>query len=162
MYPWVALPPKSLYSIYTGQGLNANNQSFHQFYSPTISVDLCLFSYYHHALGYHYELVHLAVFVGHVQTISAGVEQVFLQLALSLGYHVYHHFKLDPFLCARKSNATNAFLQHLIVFVYHHLLLYIRKQELDQINCLLQKHRMNWAHKWIVKLEPNECCIWFQ
>ena len=79
------------------------------------SAGPCLSSYYHRALGFHYALVPLAVSVGHVQTISASVGQAFLQLVLSLAYHVYHHFELDPSLYARKSNATCAFLQDLTV-----------------------------------------------
>ena len=33
----------------------------------------------------------------------------------AIAYPVYHHFELDPSLYAHKSNATCAFLQHLIV-----------------------------------------------
>ena len=39
----------------------------------------------------------LEVSVGHVQIISTGVGQAFLQLVLPLIYHVYHRSELDPF-----------------------------------------------------------------
>ena len=67
------------------------------------------------ALGFHYAPVPLEVSVGHVQTISTGVGQAFLQLMLPLIYHVYHRSELDPFLYDRKSNATYAFPRHLTV-----------------------------------------------
>jgi hypothetical protein len=65
-----------------------------------------LSSHCYRALGYHYALAPLEVFVGHVQTISTDVVQVFLQLVLPLGYHIYHHSGLNPFLYDYKSNAT--------------------------------------------------------
>ena len=40
-------------------------------------VFLCLSSHYYPGLGFHYALVPLEVFVGHVQTISTSVEQAF-------------------------------------------------------------------------------------
>ena len=67
------------------------------------------------SLEFHYALVSLEVSVGHVQTISTGVGQAFLQLVLPLIYHVYHHSKLDPFLYDHKSNATYVFPRHLAV-----------------------------------------------
>jgi hypothetical protein len=48
------------------------------------------------------------VSVAHVQTISTGVGQAFLQLVLPLAFHVYHRSKLDP-LYGHKSNATYTF-----------------------------------------------------
>jgi hypothetical protein len=72
---------------------------------------LCLPSYCYHVLGSHYALGS----VGHVQTILAGVGQAFLQLVLTLAYHIYHHSKLNLFLYGHKSNATYTFLQHLSI-----------------------------------------------
>ena len=57
----------------------------------------------------------LEVSIGHVQTISTGVGRAFFQLVLPLTYHVYHRSELDPFLYARKSNATYTFPRHLTV-----------------------------------------------
>ena len=84
---------------------------FHPFKSPLLSlpkstsVFLCLSSRYYPSLGFHYAPVHLEVSVAHVQTISTGVGQAFLQLALPLISHEYHRSELDPFLYDRKSNA---------------------------------------------------------
>jgi hypothetical protein len=69
-------------------------------------------SYYYHTLGFHYTRVSLEVSIGHVQTISTGVGQTFLQLVLSLAYHTYCRFRLDT-LYGHKSSATYAFSQHL-------------------------------------------------
>lgn len=41
-------------------------------------------------------LASLEVFIEHVQIISTGVEQVFLQLVLPLPYHLYHCLYLIP------------------------------------------------------------------
>ena len=81
----------------------------------SISVFLYLSSYYWLDLGLHNALVHLEVSFGHDQITSIDVGQVFLQLVLPLGDHVYHHSKLGPFLCDHKSIAIYAFLQHSIV-----------------------------------------------
>ena len=70
---------------------------------------------YYPGLGFHYAPVPLEVSVGHVQTISTGVGQAFLQLVLPLIYHVYHRFELDPFLYDRKSNAKDEFSRHLSI-----------------------------------------------
>jgi hypothetical protein len=58
-------------------------------------------------------LVPLEVSIRNIKTISPGIGQAFLQLVLTLAYHVYHHLGLDPFLYGHKSNATYAFSQHL-------------------------------------------------
>jgi hypothetical protein len=80
--------------------------------SMSTLVFLFPFSHCYHALGSHYALASLEVFVENVQTISTHVGQVFLQLVLLLAYHVYHHFGLNP-LYGHKSNATYASLQRL-------------------------------------------------
>jgi hypothetical protein len=41
-------------------------------------------------------LLPLEVSVGHVQTISTDIGQVFVQLMLRLAYHLYHRSGLDP------------------------------------------------------------------
>ena len=73
------------------------------------SVFLSLSSRYYPGLGFQYAPVPLEVSVRHVQTISTGVGQAFIQLVLPLIYHVYHRSELDPFLYDRKSNATYTF-----------------------------------------------------
>jgi hypothetical protein len=51
------------------------------------------------------------VSVGHIQAISIGGRQTFLQWVLSLKYHIYYCSRLDLFLYDHKFNATYAFLQ---------------------------------------------------
>jgi hypothetical protein len=50
-------------------------------------------------------VVPLEVSIGHVQTISIDVGQVFLQLVLLVIYHVYHHSELDFFSRTRRRTA---------------------------------------------------------
>jgi hypothetical protein len=69
-------------------------------------VFLLLSSYCYRALGFHYAMVPLEVFAGHIQIISTDVGQAFLQLKLLLAYQVYQHSRLDPFLYGHKSNAS--------------------------------------------------------
>jgi hypothetical protein len=66
-------------------------------------IFLFLSSHYYRILGSHYTLTPLEVLVGHVQIILTDVGQTFLQLVLSLAYHVYHYSGFDPFLYVHKS-----------------------------------------------------------
>jgi hypothetical protein len=59
--------------------------------------------HYYHAVRSHYTLVSLEV--SHVQITSIGVGQAFLQLVLTISYHLYHRFELDR-LYGHKSNTT--------------------------------------------------------
>jgi hypothetical protein len=53
-----------------------------------------------------YTPVPLKVSIVHVHTISTSVGQAFLQMMLSLAYHIYHRSVLDTFLYGHKTNAT--------------------------------------------------------
>jgi hypothetical protein len=41
-------------------------------------------------------MVYLDVSIIHVKTITIGIGQVFFQLMISLAYHIYHRFRLNP------------------------------------------------------------------
>jgi hypothetical protein len=81
----------------------------------SISVFLCLSSYYYLGLELRNALVPLKVSFGHDQTTSTDVGQAFLRYVLPLDDHEYHHSALGSFLCDHKFSATYIFLQHSVI-----------------------------------------------
>jgi hypothetical protein len=65
-------------------------------------IIICLSSHYRFILLPHYELMHLWVSVGYVQTISSDVVRAFPQLVPPLVSRVYHRSGSDLFLCGHK------------------------------------------------------------
>jgi hypothetical protein len=133
---WIAIFHSLLFKAKSLGTFHHFKSSFTTLFISTL-VFLCLSSHYRRALalGCHYALVPLEVFVGHVQiisigvgyvqtisigvgyvqTISIGVGQVFLQLVVPLVYHVYHCSRLNYFLYDHKSNTIYTFSRHLSI-----------------------------------------------
>ena len=90
----------------------------------SISAFLFLFFHCYCALGSHYTLVSLEVFIRYVQIISIIVGKAFLQLVLPLAYHIYIVLDLIPSCMTINSRQythfRNTYVLNMSSFTGHH------------------------------------------